>query len=93
MSTIENIVKSLAYATEHNQGLHLTHEEVPALLNHLEGLESDLQGYEKWTDNHYQVQIKEGFIHAIKIMLLLGEQFRAVYELLDAAMHNEPEVK
>ena len=31
MSTIENIVKSLAYATEHNQGLHLTHEEVPAL--------------------------------------------------------------
>lgn len=42
MSTIENIVKSLAYATEHNQGLHLTHEEVPALLNHLEGLESDL---------------------------------------------------
>jgi len=35
MSTIENIVKSLAYATEHNQGLHLTHEEVPALLNHL----------------------------------------------------------
>jgi hypothetical protein len=93
MSTIENIVKSLAYATEHNQGLHLTHEEVPALLNHLEGLESDLQGYEKWTDNHYQVQIKEGFKRLCFHAMLLGEQLRAVYELLDAAMQDKPEVK
>jgi len=26
-------------------------------------------------------------------MLLLGEQLRAVYELLDAAMQDKPEVK
>ena len=42
MSTIENIVKSLAYATEHNQGLHLTHEEVPALNARIANWESVL---------------------------------------------------
>jgi hypothetical protein len=42
MSTIENIVKSLAYATEHNQGLHLTHEEVPALNARIAELEERL---------------------------------------------------
>jgi len=42
MSTIENIVKSLAYATEHNQGLHLTHEEVPALNACIAELEQEL---------------------------------------------------
>ena len=41
MSTIENIVKSLAYATEHNQGLHLTHEEVPALNARIAELEAE----------------------------------------------------
>ena len=41
MSTIENIVKSLAYATEHNQGLHLTHEEVPALNARIAELETE----------------------------------------------------
>ena len=41
MSTIENIVKSLAYATEHNQGLHLTHEEVPVLNARIAELEAE----------------------------------------------------
>ena len=44
MSTIENIVKSLAYATEHNQGLHLTHEEVPALNARI----AELEAAQRW---------------------------------------------
>jgi len=46
MSTIENIVKSLAYATEHNQGLHLTHEEVPALNACIAQLEAEIRNWQ-----------------------------------------------
>jgi len=86
---IEYIQKSLIYARDFNQGLYLTHEDVPELLGYLDALEAELKEYETWTDQQYQAQIKKAFYIMVRAYALLGDQAREVYDLLDAAMRNE----
>ena len=81
MSTIENIVKSLAYATEHNQGLHLTHEEVPALTARIAELEAE---------NNRLAELLHNELSSVEIATDLGNKrwtaLNKIYE--DGEKHN-----